>query len=68
MSGVRYAVVVTNIRAGDDRRDELQRPETVICRLLFDDRETAYRTAHRLSAEPRVRAATERVKLLAVSR
>lgn len=68
MNGVRYVVVVTNIRAGDDRRNEIQRPETVICRLLFDDRDTANRTAHRLSAEPRVRAATERVKLLLVNR
>lgn len=67
MNGVRYVVVVTNIRAGDDRRNELQRPETVICRP-FDDRDTANRTAHRLSAEPRVRAATERVKLLVVNR
>ncbi len=64
MSKERYVVVVTNVRTGDDRRDEHRRPETVICRLVFDDRDTAYRTAQRLSAEPRVLAAADRVKIL----
>ncbi|MGH3734961.1 MAG: hypothetical protein ACRDT6_04980 [Micromonosporaceae bacterium] len=66
MSGKRYLMVMTTIRQDDDCRDEVSKPEMVICRLIFDDRETADRTADRFRGETSVRISAERVKILTI--
>ncbi len=63
---MRYAAVLTRIRPGS-HRDELTRPESVICRCEFDDRQTATRTAAAWTDTRPVERGRERVKILPVA-